>query len=102
MFAVFVVWERRQEDNAMIPASIVGVRHVYVSCITAAFQGGGMLILTYYLSLWFQTVKHRSPVMSAVALLPTFALQVVGSVLFGVLGTYTSTFILGRMPDRAK
>ena len=86
----------------MIPASLMGVRHVYISCITAAFQGGSMLILTYYLSLWFQTVKHRSPVMSAVALLPTFALQVVGSVLFGVLGMYTSTVVQGRMPDRSK
>ena len=75
----------------MIPASVVGVRHVYVSCILAAFQGGAMLILTYYLSLWFQVVKHRSPVMSAVGLLPTFAMQVFGSVIFGVLGMYTSS-----------
>ena len=97
MFAVFILWEIRQGEQAMIPPPIMKLRAVYSSCITACFQGGSMLILTYYLVLWFQIIKDASPAQSGVYTLPSFLGQVLFSVLTGIASKHAS-FVVGRAP----
>ena len=83
---LFVLWEIRAGDHAMIPVSVVSRRIVYSSCFTAAFQNGSLLLLGYYLQIWFQVAKHFSPTRGAISMLPTFISQVLFAVFSGVAG----------------
>ncbi|EXJ90268.1 hypothetical protein A1O1_03367 [Capronia coronata CBS 617.96] len=82
-FAVFFVLEYFHGEAAMIPMSLLRIRVVYSSMVTTGLQFGGMLIFSYYLPLWFQTIKSASPTMSGVYMLPTFGTQVFGAILAG-------------------
>lgn len=89
VFCIFIFWEVRHPDTAMIPAPVVKIRQVYVSCITTAFQGGSLLVVTYYLPLWFQVVKEKTPILSAVANLPIFIPQVLTGFVVGALSKFS-------------
>lgn len=39
-------------------------------------QMGSLLLITYYLPIWFQSVKKVGPTMSGVMILPTFLAQI--------------------------
>jgi hypothetical protein len=78
---VFVAWEYRMGDKAMIPLSIIRRRVVWSSCINYACFVGSMLSATYYLPIYFQAVRNASPLMSGVDLLPS----IVSTALFGIL-----------------
>ncbi|KAH0831780.1 hypothetical protein AYO21_06304 [Fonsecaea monophora] len=84
----FIIWEYRQGESAMIPVSLVRQRVIYSCLINAMFQYGGMTVFVYYLPLWFQVIKSLSPTMSAVNILPTFALQITSAILIGALTPY--------------
>lgn len=87
-FVMFVFWERRQKDQAMMPSSIIKRRPVAFSLFVALFQGGSMLILTFYLPLYLQTVQGMSPTRSGVYLLSTFVPQVFTAVVVGWIGKH--------------
>jgi MFS family permease len=88
VFAIFAVWEMRLKDQAMLPSNILKLRPVAFALLVAFLQGGGMLILSYYLPLWFQAVQNVSPTMSGVRLLPLFIGQLVAAAVVGVLSAY--------------
>ena len=46
---IFVFWERRAGDTAMIPTTLVTQRIIAAASLTGFFQGGGMILLSYYL-----------------------------------------------------
>ena len=83
---IFILWEIRQQDRAMIPPPLVKLRPFYTSCITAFVQGGYMLVLIYYIVLWFQVIKYASPTMSGVYTLPSFLSQVLFAGVTGFAG----------------
>lgn len=85
-FAIFTAWEIRMKDQAMIPASIVRLRPVASSVAVSGLAGGAMLIITYFLPLWFQSVQGIDPTTSGVNLLPLFLSQVVFAVVAGITG----------------
>jgi MFS family permease len=82
---VFVAWEYRQGDTAMISISVVRNRYVVFATITTIVSQGSLLLLTYYLPIWFQVVKNASPIMGGVDYLPSVFSQVCASVLTGAL-----------------
>ncbi|KIW16860.1 hypothetical protein PV08_04050 [Exophiala spinifera] len=84
-FVAFFIWEYWHGENAMIPLPLMSMRVVYSSMLASFFQFGGLLIFSYYLPLWFQVIKHASPTMSAVYILPTFISQIISAILTGVL-----------------
>ncbi|KEF58863.1 uncharacterized protein A1O9_03706 [Exophiala aquamarina CBS 119918] len=84
-FSTFALWEYHHGEAAMIPFSLVRRRVVYSSLVTTMCQFGGLILQSYYLPLWFQTVKGDSPTMSAVDTLPTFLTQILFAVLSGAL-----------------
>ncbi|KAH7326980.1 MFS multidrug transporter-like protein [Rhexocercosporidium sp. MPI-PUGE-AT-0058] len=90
--AVFAFWEQRQGKDAMIPTGMIKRRIVYSSCLTAMLQMGSLLLITYYLPIWFQSVKKVGPTMSGVMILPTFLAQIpaaaISSILITRLGYY--------------
>ncbi|XMA10117.1 hypothetical protein WAI453_002908 [Rhynchosporium graminicola] len=89
---VFAFWEKRIGKQAMIPMSMLKKRIVYSSCLTALLQMGSLLLVTYYLPIWFQSVKQVGPTMSGVMILPTFLSQIpsagISSLLITKLGYY--------------
>ncbi|CAG9989444.1 unnamed protein product [Clonostachys byssicola] len=82
---LFIVWERRVGEKAMIPLRILSQTAIWTSCLYYAFliavtTGGG-----YFLPIYLQSVKGLSPTMSAVYMLPTILLSVVYVIFSGAL-----------------
>lgn len=86
MLSVFLTWEHRHGDAAMIPINMLRQRVVYCSCLASGFQFAAIQLFSYYMPIWFQTVKGASPSMSGVYFLPTFGGLMVASLFCGVLG----------------
>ncbi|KAI1764472.1 major facilitator superfamily domain-containing protein [Hypoxylon sp. FL1150] len=94
-FAGIQAWKK---ENATLPPRILKNRSIAASVFFGFFMGGGMLVLTYYLPIWFQAVKGVSAFESGIMLLPMILSSVVGAVLSGVIiskvGYYTPFFYL--------
>lgn len=95
---VFLAWEYRKGDGAMIPFSMMRRRVVWSSCFVVCFFFGGMLSMSYYLPIYFQAVKGVSPTLSGVYLLPSILSQILFSVLSGVLGKYYRHWTMTEYP----
>ncbi|KAJ5084609.1 hypothetical protein NUU61_009188 [Penicillium alfredii] len=91
-FIVFLLWEHRQGDEAMIPLSMVSKRPVWSSCLMMWTIFAMMLSASYCLPIYFQSIKNETPMMSGVYLLPSIlsqlALAVISGALIGKLGYY--------------
>ncbi|KAI9645350.1 hypothetical protein NHQ30_006086 [Ciborinia camelliae] len=61
LLLLFLSWEYKEGENAMIPLHMLTKRIVYSGCLTSLFNQGGLMLLSYYLPVWFQTVKGVSP-----------------------------------------
>ena len=85
-FVLFIIQERFQGDEAMIPPTIVHSSVAFFGFWMVLFQFGSLVVLTYYLPLWFQVVKDASPIGSGVMLLPTIISQTVFTLVAGAIG----------------
>jgi hypothetical protein len=88
IFAVFVVWEYRRGDEAMIPYTMLRKREVWSSCLVIAHFFGSLIVYTYYLPIYFQAVKGVNPSPSGVFILPGILSLMLMSVVSGVLGNF--------------
>ncbi len=88
MLIVFLGWEYRVGDEAMIPLSMVRRRVVWSSCLVIWFFFGAMMVYSYYLPIYFQAVKGTSPLASGVDVLPLIISQMIASIIAGGLGVY--------------
>ena len=86
-FCVFFAWEYRKGDSAMIPHSMVRRKIVWSSCVVVFFFMGSMIITSYYMPIYFQTIRNATPTMSGVYILPAIVSQILASAISGVLGT---------------
>jgi hypothetical protein len=84
-FCIFLSWENQKGEDAMIPLSILHGRIVASSCITGFFQSGAIVEMTYFLPLWFQTVKGDTPTMSGIHILPTVGCQILFAAIAGII-----------------
>ena len=89
---VFVLWEHRRGEKAMIPPHFARNPLVVFGCCTSALQNGAMVLLSYYLPLWFQVVKDVSPTTSGVDVLPTAIAQSISAILAGRFGKCNVSF----------
>lgn len=69
-FLAFTVWLWYKGDEALIPLHILQQRTVAVSCASAFFIYGALLIHTYYLPIWFQAIKDKSAIGSGIGMVP--------------------------------
>jgi MFS family permease len=58
---VFVAWEYHMGKKAMIPLAIIRRLVIWSSCAFMAFFMGSMLSATYYLPVYFQSVRNAKP-----------------------------------------
>ena len=89
-FCVFLAWEYRRGDSAMIPFSMVKRRIVWCSCLVMFLFMGSMVVTTYYMPIYFQTIRNATPTMSGVYILPAILSQIVFAIISGVLGMSSS------------
>ena len=85
-FCVFLAWEYRKGDLAMIPLSMVRRKVVWCSCMVVLFFMGSMIINSYYMPIYFQTIRNATPTMSGVYILPAILSQILFAAISGVLG----------------
>lgn len=82
---VFLLWERRVGEDAMIPLSIIRKREVWSSCLSMLFLFASIMGASYYLPIYFQSIKGVSPFTSGVYMLPVILSQLAFAVVSGFL-----------------
>ncbi|KAF3391796.1 Efflux pump mlcE [Talaromyces pinophilus] len=90
-FVVFCFWERRRGDSAMIPGSIMKQPVVWSSCVINMTQFASLWIFSYYLPVWFQTVKGNSPITSGAYYMATAAPIIVITMTTGFIAKKPNT-----------
>lgn len=88
-FIIFMLWEYRVGDKAMIPYSILTIRTVWASCVTYGFLAALLICGSYYLPIYFQAIKNTSPMISGVDILPSIISQMISAILSGQLCMYS-------------
>ncbi|KAL4923695.1 major facilitator superfamily domain-containing protein [Aspergillus undulatus] len=82
---VFLGWEYYKGKEAMIPFHLITQRIAYSSYATVAVIFGLTMVMSYYLPIYFQSIRDESALDSGVNLLPNILAQLVSAVLSGVL-----------------
>ncbi|KPM46057.1 hypothetical protein AK830_g499 [Neonectria ditissima] len=82
---IFLFWEHRVGDNAMIPLPIIRKREIWTACVTMLFLFTTVFIAAYYFPIYFQSVKGATPFKSGVNMLPSILSQLVTAILIGVV-----------------
>ncbi|KAI1813743.1 MFS general substrate transporter [Poronia punctata] len=82
---LFILWEWRAGEVAIIPFSMVGNRVVWSSCLQYVGLISAVFVGTQYFPIYFQAVKGVGPVLSGVYLLPSILSQVLFVIVSGIL-----------------
>ncbi|KAF7564117.1 hypothetical protein G7046_g60 [Stylonectria norvegica] len=85
MLLVFLWWEHRVGAGAMIPLHIVRQREIWTACLTMLFLFTTVFVASYYLPVYFQSVKGVSAFTSGVNMLPGVLTQLFGAISSGFL-----------------
>ncbi|KAL2798670.1 major facilitator superfamily domain-containing protein [Aspergillus keveii] len=93
LLLVFAAIEYWQQDRAIIPPSLIKSRNIWGSVVFVFCITGSFIVFTYYLPIWFQSVKGASATMSGVMNLPLILSVTITSMLAGwavtSIGYYT-------------
>ncbi|KAI4713763.1 hypothetical protein J4E89_001210 [Alternaria sp. Ai002NY15] len=73
--ALFILWERRMGDQAMLPGQLLGQRIVWTSCVYASCIITCMMTASVWMPTYFQAVKGDGPTDSGVHVLPSILSQ---------------------------
>ncbi|KAI1121165.1 major facilitator superfamily domain-containing protein [Nemania abortiva] len=84
---LFVLWEQRAGEAAIIPASMLSQRIVWTSGLQYSSLLGAIFIGTQYFPIYFQAAKGVSPALSGVYLLPSILSQLLFVMVSGALIT---------------
>jgi len=84
---VWLGWDWYKKDDAMIPLSMARQLNVWSGCLTYGFLMSTMFTTSYYLPIYFQSVKGASPTLSGVYLLPSVIGQLISA---GVAGKFVA------------
>ncbi|KAI1087097.1 MFS general substrate transporter [Rostrohypoxylon terebratum] len=88
-FIIFLLWERRAGDNAMVPFAMLTHRIIWSAAGNQFFLLATILVADFYLAIYFQATHDDTPLMSGVHMLPT----TIGIVLFTMIsGTAIEAF----------
>ena len=73
----WLLWNWSQEDDALIPFSLVKVRAVWAGSLTHWFLMSNVFCASYFLPVYFQAVHGANPMMSGVNVLASILSQLV-------------------------
>ncbi|KAK1590281.1 major facilitator superfamily transporter [Colletotrichum navitas] len=99
---LFFYWEHRLgDDEAMMPLDLFKNRIIWTSCVAGAASYSVTMVSSYYLPLYFQSVKGATPFQGGRDFLPTILSQlifaVVSGALVGRLGYYIPWVVFGSV-----
>ncbi|KAJ5834130.1 Major facilitator superfamily domain general substrate transporter [Penicillium robsamsonii] len=98
-FVVFLVWEWRQGDNAMVPLAMLKHRVIWSAAMTMFFALSSVLVADFYIAIYFQAIQDDTPLMSGVHMLPItigiVLFTMVSGTLISVLGYYLPFLLVG-------
>ncbi|KAK8001818.1 MFS multidrug transporter [Apiospora marii] len=83
--AVFVAWEWRMGERAMLPGGMLRQRVVLMGIVQGAFLMVTTTVGSFYLPIYFQGVKGVGPTLSGVYMLPSILSQLLLVVVSGAL-----------------
>lgn len=86
--ALFMLWEYKKGDEAMIPLKLIKQRVFYCASLTSFFLYANSLITSYYLAIYFQGVRGKSPMFSGIYMLPGIIAQMAAGFISGWAGMY--------------
>lgn len=86
--ALFLVWEYKKGDSAMIPFEMMQQPAIYSACLNLFFLYANSLITSYYLAIYFQGVRDKSPTLSGVYMLPGIIGQMISGISNGFAGIH--------------
>lgn len=86
LFAIFMYWEYRVGDGAMIPIPVIRTRQVWTACLTQLFLFSTIIVASYYMPIYFQSIKEATPFESGVDMLPSILSQLAAAISSGFLG----------------
>jgi hypothetical protein len=84
-FAVWLLWNGRKGDNALLPQSLITRRVVWVSGLFHGLFMSALFGAIYYLPIYFQAINGASAMKSGVYLLPIILPTMFMAGLAGVL-----------------
>jgi hypothetical protein len=87
-FTVFIAWEWRQGDNAMVPLAMLKHRVIWSAAMTMFFSLSSVLVADFYIAIYFQAIHDDTPVMSGIHMLPITLGIVVFTMISGTLSKY--------------
>ncbi|GJN81907.1 hypothetical protein PLIIFM63780_005443 [Purpureocillium lilacinum] len=90
---IFVYWERRMGDDAMIPLPMVRQRVIWSSALNFALLMLAVIVGSNFLPIYLQSVKGLSPTMSGVYMLASILTQIIFIFLAGGLVTKLGYYI---------
>ncbi|KAJ6505778.1 ABC transporter [Mycena vitilis] len=89
---MFFAWETYLGDRAMTPMAIMKSMSIYAilgTCFLGRFSG---LILSYYIPIFYQAVRHHSATKSGLDILPFLLSSVLALAVSGVIGGKTGYY----------
>jgi MFS family permease len=89
LFVIFITWEWKMGDRAMIPGYLLKQRVVWVSYAFGICNAICMLVASNFLPTYFQAVKGEGPSLSGVHILPSILSQLLFVLSTGALGRLT-------------
>jgi hypothetical protein len=95
-FILFLIWEYRQGDEAMVPFAMLTNQIIWSAAGNMFFVLSSILVADYYLAIYFQAVHDDSPFMSGVHLLPTTIGMVLFTMFSGVMSESRRQHFLSR------
>ncbi|CAG7554636.1 unnamed protein product [Fusarium equiseti] len=99
LFLAFAGYQAWRKEKATVPPRIIFKRTVLASCLLNFTIGSVLVIYAFYIPVWFQVVKGKSPEGSGIALLPLLLSNVLFVIVSGILvsavGYFTPFSIAG-------
>ncbi|KAL3475416.1 major facilitator superfamily domain-containing protein [Aspergillus californicus] len=93
LLGVYIAMQWWKQDQATVPPRLVKNRNVWGPAVISFCISAALMVLTYYLPIWFQSIKNVSAMQSGLMNLPTIIATVTASLLSGTLvnifGYYT-------------
>ena len=98
LFVAFLVVEVLMPETAMAPTRVVLNRSVGGSMLFVFLISGGMMLVIYYLSIWFQAAQGQSAKEAGIRIIPLVLSLVVGGIVGAIfterVGYYVPAMLL--------
>lgn len=99
LMVLFIAHQVRRGEKATVPPRIIGNRAVLCACIVGLCIGASLVTFSFYMPIWFQVVKGKTPQASGVSLIALLLSNVLfviaGGVAVSKVGYYTPFAIAG-------